>query len=59
MRYSLDTNTCIRYLNGRSQSIRDKLPIASIAIVYDLILVTHNTKEFGRISWLKVEDWEI
>ncbi len=26
MRYSLDTNTCIRYINGRSQTIRDKLP---------------------------------
>lgn len=26
MKYSLDTNTCIRYLNGRSASIRQKLP---------------------------------
>jgi tRNA(fMet)-specific endonuclease VapC len=26
MRYSLDTNTCIRYINGRSLSIRQKLP---------------------------------
>jgi tRNA(fMet)-specific endonuclease VapC len=26
MKYSLDTNTCIRYLNGRSPSIRQKLP---------------------------------
>jgi tRNA(fMet)-specific endonuclease VapC len=133
MKYSLDTNTCIRYLNGRSQTIRRKLPtipahdivvcsvvrgelaygvtksqtpeaseakqthflkpyatlpyddvtakefgriraylekagtpigpydmqIASIANVHDLILVTHNTKEFGRIPWLKLEDWEM
>jgi len=26
MKYSLDTNICIRYLNGRSQAIRYKLP---------------------------------
>ena len=26
MKYSLDTNTCIRYLNGRSAAIRGKLP---------------------------------
>lgn len=26
MKYSLDTNTCIRYLNGRSVGIRRKLP---------------------------------
>lgn len=26
MRYSLDTNTCIRYINGRSDAIRQKLP---------------------------------
>jgi tRNA(fMet)-specific endonuclease VapC len=132
MRYLLDTNTCIRYINGRAPQIRDhmrtisdsdivistvtkgemyagsaksqtpqrsrarqdaffirfaSLPfdeaaaeefgrvrahlelagtpigpydmqIAAIAIVYDLILVTHNTKEFARVSGLKIEDWE-
>jgi tRNA(fMet)-specific endonuclease VapC len=26
MKYSLDTNTCIRYINGRSLAIRQKLP---------------------------------
>lgn len=26
MKYSLDTNTCIRYLNGRSEKVRRKLP---------------------------------
>jgi tRNA(fMet)-specific endonuclease VapC len=25
MKYLLDTNTCIRYINGRSQSVADKL----------------------------------
>ena len=132
MKYSLDTNICIRYINGRSLAIRQKLPtipahdivvcsivrgelsygvaksqtpeksaekqarflkpyatlpyddlaakeygrirayleglgtpigpydmqIAAISIVHSLIVVTHNTKEFGRIPWLKIEDWE-
>jgi tRNA(fMet)-specific endonuclease VapC len=130
MKYLLDTNTCIRYINGRSEVIRRKLPtvpareivvcnvvrgelaygaaksqtpetlaakqarflkpyptlpyddaaaqeygrirayleragtpigpydmqIAAIAVVHSLIVVTHNTDEFGRISWLKIED---
>lgn len=132
MKYSLDTNTCIRYLNGRSLAIIQKLPtvpardivvcsivrgelaygamksqtpeasvakqarflkpyktlpfddtaaheygriraylenvgtpigpydmqIAAIAVVNDLIVVTHNIKEFSRIPGLKIEDWE-
>src|SRR5579862_4794221 len=132
MKYSLDTNTCIRYLNGRSAAIRHKLPtvpaeeivvcsvvrgelaygaaksqmpeqsaakqqrflkpyaslpyddaaaaafgriraaleavgtpigpfdmqIAAIALAHSLIVVTHNTREFGRIATLQVEDWE-
>jgi tRNA(fMet)-specific endonuclease VapC len=132
MKYLLDTNTCIRYINGRSLAIRHKLPtipareivvcsvvrgelafgaarsqtpeasaakqerflrpyatllyddaaareygrirahlenagtpigpydmqIAAIAVVHNLIVVTHNTKEFGRLPWLKIEDWE-
>jgi tRNA(fMet)-specific endonuclease VapC len=132
MKYSLDTNTCIRYINGRSLAIRQKLPtvpaydivvcsvvrgelsygvaksqtpeqsaekqarflkpyaslpyddvsakeygriraylenlgtpigpydmqIAAIAIVHDLVVVTHNIREFSRIPWLKIEDWE-
>jgi tRNA(fMet)-specific endonuclease VapC len=133
MKYVLDTNTCIRYINGRSPKLRIKfltvldediavcsivkaelfygaaksqtparslakqqtflnrftsLPfndvaaivygqiraklekmgtpigsldmlIAAIAIANNLILVTHNTAEFGYISDLKIEDWEI
>jgi tRNA(fMet)-specific endonuclease VapC len=132
MKYLLDTNTCIRYINGRSTSILAKLPtipardivvcsivraelfygavksqhpaltqqkqerflqpyatlpfddraaavygeirahleqagtpigpldmqIAAIALAHDLILVTHNTGEFSRVSGLMVEDWE-
>lgn len=133
MKYSLDTNTCIRYINGRSPKVRTKLPtipaqeiivcsivrtelfwgsaksqtpaasrakqvrflrpystlafddaaanvygsmraalehagtpigpndmlIAAIALAHNLILVTHNTREFGRVAGLKLEDWEI
>jgi tRNA(fMet)-specific endonuclease VapC len=133
MNYLLDTNTCIRFLNGRSVGIRTKmlaisenqifvsvitqaemyfgsyksqfptesrrqqeefftrfvvkpfdtacadeygkiravlekqgniiggndLLIATTALAYDYILVTHNTREFSRIEKLKTEDWEL
>ncbi len=132
MKYLLDTNVCIRYLNGQSIAIRDKirslnpddivlcsvvkselyfgafksnrpektlsklepflaffkslpfddlaarvygkirselekdgtpigpydLQIASIALANNLILVTHNVREFSRVSGLMIEDWE-
>ena len=35
------------------------LQIAAIALQYNLTLVTHNTREFGRISSLRLEDWEL
>ena len=34
------------------------LMIAAIAVATDSTLVTHNSREFGRISNLKHEDWE-
>ena len=34
------------------------LQIASIALRHGLTLVTHNTKEFIRVSNLKLEDWQ-
>jgi tRNA(fMet)-specific endonuclease VapC len=34
------------------------LLIAATAVANRLILVTHNTQEFGRIEGLLVEDWE-
>jgi len=34
------------------------LLIAAIALANDVILVTHNTSEFSRVSGLKLEDWE-
>ena len=132
MSYLLDTNSCIRYLNGQSESIKARLErlsprditpcsvikaellygaakssvrertltrlnrfftefeslsfddrsaaaygtiraelekrgvvigpndlmIAAIAVASDSILVTHNTREFGRIDNFNYEDWE-
>jgi tRNA(fMet)-specific endonuclease VapC len=34
------------------------LQIASIALAHNLILVTHNTREFSRVNGLQIEDWE-
>jgi tRNA(fMet)-specific endonuclease VapC len=31
--------------------------IASIAVAYNLTVVTHNVKEFARIETLKIENW--
>jgi len=133
MKYLLDTNACIRYINGRSPELRARLSntprrdvavstitkaemfygsaksqtpqrsrekqleflttlitlsfddmaaiaygpmraelerqgtpigqydmlIAAVALANSLILVTHNVSEFGRISGLVIEDWEV
>jgi tRNA(fMet)-specific endonuclease VapC len=133
MKYLLDTNACIRYLNGRSESLRrqisaknpddivlcsvvkaelfygarksqrpqrslekqhkfvnhfvslpfddeaaevygqiraeleragtpigpNDLMIAAIAIANDVMLVTHNAREFRRVKGLRLEDWEL
>ncbi len=34
------------------------LLIAAIARAHDLTLVTHNLSEFGRVSGLRLQDWE-
>jgi tRNA(fMet)-specific endonuclease VapC len=41
---------------GQPISERD-LQIAAIAVANRLCIVTHNTKEFGRVAKLRVEDW--
>lgn len=34
------------------------LQIASIAVANQLVLVTHNVREFRRVNGLNIEDWE-
>jgi tRNA(fMet)-specific endonuclease VapC len=34
------------------------LMIASIALSNQLILITHNIREFSRVDGLQIEDWE-
>ncbi len=35
------------------------LLIAAIARAHDVILITHNTREFSRITGLRLDDWEL
>lgn len=35
------------------------IQIASISLANNLILVTHNVREFSRIEGLQIEDWEV
>ena len=55
-------------MNGEIRSQLSKLgtpigaydfQIASIALANNLILVTHNTREFQRVENLQLEDWEV
>lgn len=34
------------------------LLLAAIARAHDLVLVTHNVREFSRVAGLRIEDWE-
>jgi len=60
-----DDNAARRYGEIRSDLARKGTPIgpnnlmiAAIASVHDLTLITHNTREFNRVTGLKIEDWE-
>jgi tRNA(fMet)-specific endonuclease VapC len=47
------------YLAARGTPIGpNDVMIASIALVHDLIVVSHNTSEFARVPGLKLEDWQ-
>jgi tRNA(fMet)-specific endonuclease VapC len=34
------------------------MQIAAIALRYEMVLVTHNTREFARVEGVQLEDWE-
>lgn len=60
-----DDNAARRYGEIRSDLARKGTPIgpndlmiAATASVHDLTLITHNTREFNRVTGLKIEDWE-
>ena len=62
--FNFDTKSALIYarirneLTNSGKLIADMdLMIASVCIAYDLVLVTHNTKDFVRIKQLKIEDW--
>ncbi len=64
---SLSFDDDCAFIYGEIRSILEKtgsligaydMQIAAIAMRNNLILVTHNTKEFSRIDRLKIEDWE-
>ena len=62
--YSFDEAAAGKYAVIRAQLEREGMviserdtQIASIAMANKLTVVTHNIREFGRISKLKVEDW--
>lgn len=49
-----------RDLERRGQMIGGyDILIACIALANNLILVTHNTREFSRVEGLRFEDWEL
>lgn len=35
------------------------LLIAATALAHDAVLVAHNTREFSRVSGLRLDDWEV
>jgi tRNA(fMet)-specific endonuclease VapC len=46
-------------LQRQGQLIGDHdMQIAAVALVNELILVTHNTREFSRVPGLQLEDWQ-
>ena len=62
--YSFDKIAADRYgtirasLENQGTPISERdLQIASIAMANDLVVVTHNVKEFERVSGLIFEDW--
>jgi predicted nucleic acid-binding protein len=58
MSYVIDTDILIYYLKNNPTADMDLL-IASICMANDLTLVSNNTRHFGRIAGLKLENWSL
>jgi tRNA(fMet)-specific endonuclease VapC len=63
--YPFDDQAGLTYASIRRDLAREgkligpnDLLIAAIAISRSATLVTHNTREFSRVSGLRIEDWE-
>ncbi|WP_193201002.1 type II toxin-antitoxin system tRNA(fMet)-specific endonuclease VapC [Nostoc sp. MG11] len=61
-----DDSTALVYGRIRAELLTSGTPIgpndfqiAAIALTNNLTLVTHNTREFNRVSELVIEDWEL
>jgi tRNA(fMet)-specific endonuclease VapC len=60
--FDADCSECFGRVRGQSllyglSLSRIDLMIASVALVHDLTVVTHNTADFRRIPNLRIEDW--
>ena len=63
---AFDEGTAMRYGDVRASLERRGRPIGALdtligshAHALDVILVTHNTREFSRIEGLRLEDWTV
>jgi tRNA(fMet)-specific endonuclease VapC len=61
-----DDSTALVYGRIRAELLASGTPIgpndfqiAAIALTHNLTLITHNTREFSRVSGLVIEDWEL
>ncbi|MBN3870196.1 type II toxin-antitoxin system VapC family toxin [Nostoc sp. JL33] len=61
-----DDSTALVYGRIRAELLASGTPIgpndfqiAAIALTHNLTLVTHNIREFSRVSGLVIEDWEL
>ena len=62
---SFEAETAVHYAQVRAALEKrgliighNDLMIAATALQHGLTLVTHNTREFGRVSGLRIEDWQ-